>query len=450
MTIARGAAIGSLIAAVVAVGILMFGAGGGHEYKLLFQNAGQLVNGNQVQVAGKAVGKIKDIELTDDNQAEVKINVDDDFAPLHQGTTATIRVASLPSIANRNIALTPGPNSAPKIPDGGLIDTEKTTTVVDLDQLFDTLDPRTRRSLQKLLQGFSGWYVGRGHDLNNSFKYFSPALATTSQMMRELSADQKVFTNFIVDTARFMTAVAERRSDVAGFVSNTNVAFKSIGDENLALSRALSFLPSTLRRASTTFVELRAALNELDRLTNATKPVVPKLAPFFRRLNRLVVASTPTFRDFADLIGQPGANNDFTDLLRKLPTLARVADPSFENSIRALKRSQPVIEFIRPYAVDFSAWIEKFAHAVGYYDANGHYARVQPIFEAFSYADNGGDGVLNPITPAQRQAVITDRRNDRRCPGGATQPATDASSPFSDSGKLTREDCDPTLRPPGP
>jgi phospholipid/cholesterol/gamma-HCH transport system substrate-binding protein len=447
MTIARVAAIGSLIAAVIAVGVLMFGGGGGEEYKLLFQNAGQLVNGNQVQIAGNKVGKIKKLELTDDNQAEITVNIDDQFAPLHEGTTATIRFSSLPSIANRNIALHPGPNSAPEIPAGGLIPADRTTTSVDLDQLFDTLDPKTRRSLQNVLQGFSGWYVGKGKELNKTLKYFGPALSSFAEVMHEVSADQEVFTRFIIGSSRFVSALAQRREDVAGFVTNTNATFKAIGDENVALSQALSFLPGTLRRANTTFVELRSALDELDKLTIATKPIAGQLAPFFRRLNRLVRVSTPTFHDFANLISQGGKDNDLTDLLRDLPTLARVAKPASQNSIQALRRSQPVIEFIRPYAPEFTAWIEKFAHATGYYDANGHYARVQPIFSAFTFSPNGGDGVLNPATPAERRNNLKDSGNDRRCPGAATQPSSDSSNPFTDNGRLGPADCNPALRP---
>ncbi len=91
MTIARGAAIGSLLAAIVAVGVLMFGAGGGTTYNVRLQNASQLVKGNQVQVAGNRVGKITDIKLSDDNRADIAIKVDDDFAPLHEGTKAIVR-----------------------------------------------------------------------------------------------------------------------------------------------------------------------------------------------------------------------------------------------------------------------------------------------------------------------------------------------------------------------
>jgi phospholipid/cholesterol/gamma-HCH transport system substrate-binding protein len=450
MTLARGAALGSLIAAVVAVGVLMFGAGGGKEYKFLFQNAGQLVNGNQIQVAGKSVGKITKIELTDDNQAEVTATIDEDYAPLHEGTRATIRVPSLPSIANRFISLEPGPNNAPELDEGSTIPTESTTTVVDLDQLFNTLDPKTRKSLQNVLSGFSNWYVGRGEDLNEALKWFGPSLSTTAAVMRELSADQKVFENFVVDVSRLVTALAERRDDVAGFVTNTNATFKAIGDQNAALAQTLDFLPGTLRRANATFVELRGALDELDELTNVTKPFAPQLAPFFRRLDKLVRTSTPTFRDFADIIAQGGANNDLTDTLRNLPKLDKVAQPSFANSIKALRRSQPVIEFIRPYAADFTAWLEKFAHTTATYDANGHYARVQPAFSAFNFTENGGDGLLTKASDADRKSILSNRGNTRRCPGGATQPAQDGSSPFTDDGRLTRDDCDPSITPPGP
>src|SRR3954470_1410314 len=107
MTIARGAAIASLVVAVIAVAVLMFGSDGSETYVLHLQTANQLVKGNEVQVGGLAVGKVTDISLGKDNQAAVKVDINDDFAPLHEGTTAVIRIASLPSVANRYISLTP-------------------------------------------------------------------------------------------------------------------------------------------------------------------------------------------------------------------------------------------------------------------------------------------------------------------------------------------------------
>ena len=166
MTIARAAAIASLIVAIVAVGVLMFGSGGGTEYTLHLQSANQLVKGNEVKVGGLAIGEVTDIQLSEDNQANVKITINDkDFAPLHEGTEATVRVDALcPSVANRYISLAPGPNNAPKLKEGGTLETDTTTNAVDLDQLFNTLDPKTRTGLQKTLQGFATWYVGQGDE----------------------------------------------------------------------------------------------------------------------------------------------------------------------------------------------------------------------------------------------------------------------------------------------
>ena len=66
MTIARAAAVLALaLAILLAAWLLVFRGGGGTEYTLLFENAGQLVPDNDVQVGGRRVGSVKKIELTD-------------------------------------------------------------------------------------------------------------------------------------------------------------------------------------------------------------------------------------------------------------------------------------------------------------------------------------------------------------------------------------------------
>ena len=447
MTIARGAAIGSLIVAVIAIGILMFSNGGGEEYVLHLQSANQLVKGNEVRVGGLPVGKITDISLSKDNQANVKINVDDEFAPLHEGTTAIVRVNSLPSVANRYIALTPGPNNMPEIPDGGVLPTDKTTNAVDLDQLFNTLDPKTRKGLQGVLQGFATWYAGQSENTNKGFKYLGGSLGSFAQVMAEVSRDQKVFTDLVVNASRALSAVASRRDDLAELVTNGSAFARALGTENASLDKALSLFPATLRQGSTTFRNLRSTLDDLDRLTNVSKPATKHLAPFLRKFADLFKTMQPTFHDFRMLVNTPGKANDITDLTRQFPSLEKLARTNTKNSVAALKQSQKVIEFLRPYAPDFAAWITHFATVPAYYDANGHYARVLPIFNAFSY--DQANNQLNALAPAERKNILQSLGN-KYCPGAATQTAPDGSNPFLDNGKLTTRECDPSVRPPGP
>src|SRR3954451_8541179 len=272
MTVARGVALGALAVAAVVVAIILLSGGSQHTYHLVFENAGQLVKDDDVQVGGRRIGSVRKIELTSDNQAQITIAVDDDFAPLHDGTTAVVRATSLSGVANRYIALTPGPNSNRALDDGDTLGTDKTTAPVDLDPLFNTLDPKTRRGPQQVIQGTAAQYQGQGKQVQQAARYFSPAISTSSRLVNELDRDSQTFEDFIVNSSKTVTAIASRRDDLTNLVSNANTTAAAIGSENVALARALGILPATLRQANTTFVNLRSTLVDLTTLVNASKP----------------------------------------------------------------------------------------------------------------------------------------------------------------------------------
>jgi phospholipid/cholesterol/gamma-HCH transport system substrate-binding protein len=438
---ARVIAIAALIAAIVLLALAMFGGGGGYRVDAVFESAGQLVNGNQVRVGGANIGTISDIELDDAAQAVVTMEIDDEFAPLHEGTQATIRATSLSGIANRYISLQPGPNNADEIEDGGRIDADETSAPVDIDVLFNALDDETREGLRNLVRGSGTQYDGRGADANESIKYFAPFLSSTTELTRELALDQRVLERFVRDGAATVSAIAERSDDLEQLVSNTSTAMGAIADENVALERALDLLPDTLRKANTTFVNLRATLDDLELLVEESKPATKDLAPFLRALRPLVAEARPTVADLRDLISLPGPNNDLINLTAKQPRLAQLTATVFPRAIRTLDRAQPVVEYLRGYTPDLTGWITKFAEAAGYYDANGHYARVMPVFSpsAFNQAANS----LTAVPPINRIDQFQQGFRNR-CPGGAMQPSPDGSAPYPFMG------CDTSSTPPGP
>jgi phospholipid/cholesterol/gamma-HCH transport system substrate-binding protein len=444
MSVTRAAAFGAIVVVAV-VAVLLLKGSSKHDYTLVFQSAGQLVKDNDVQIGGRRIGRVAEIKLDDRNLAEVRIQVDEPYAPLHAGTTATIRSGSLSGVANRYVALAPGPNNAPKIDDGTTLGLDKTTTSVDLDQLFNTLDPATRKSLQKVIQGSATQYRGKGEKANEALKYFNPALSTTSRLVNELDRDQQSLQDFIIYTARATTALAERRGDLSSLVGNANTTSGAIASESESLNRGLKALPTTLRRANTTFVDLRSTLDDLDQLVNASKPVAPKLAPFFRQLRPLVTDARPTIKDLRTLISRPGRGNDLIDLLNQQPRLTKVATPTFQHTIKGLQEGTPVLQFIRPYAPDLIGWFRDFGQSTANYDANGHFARISPIVNAFQYTENPAGGTLTALKPGERQVGLQSGKI-RRCPGSSTQAAADGSSPYTPEGS----DCDPSIVPPGP
>jgi phospholipid/cholesterol/gamma-HCH transport system substrate-binding protein len=439
-SLARILATAALIAVVALVALAMFGGSGSYRVKAVFDNAGQLVPGNQVRVGGQPVGKISDVELDDRANAVVTMELDDAVAPLHAGTTATIRASSLSGIANRYVSLQPGPNSNEKIADGGHIGADETSAPVDLDALFNSLDAKTRAGLRNLIRGYGDWYDTRGADAGQATKYFAPFLSSGSELGQELTLDQAVLSRFVRDGAATVSAIAERRDDLAGLVVNTNQAMAAIGDESTSLQRALELLPGTMRKANTTFVNLRGTLDDLEQLVNESKPATRKLAPFFRELRPLVADLRPTIADLRDLIRLPGAGNDLTELTAAQPELARLTSTVFPRGIQALDRAQPVVSYARQYTPDLTGWFTKFGQVAAYYDANGHYARVMPVF---SPAHRNPDNTLTALPPQQRTEGFR-RGLFRYCPGGAVQPPPDGSAP------VAAEGCDPSANPPGP
>ena len=106
--------------------------------------------------------------------------------------------------------------------------------------------------------------------------------------MQQVTQDEGALTRFLLNSSPAVTAIAEKRNDLADLVTNTNNTASAIGSENVALARALGLLPTTLRRANTTFVNLRATLDDLDVLVAASKPATKNLAPFLRQLRPLL------------------------------------------------------------------------------------------------------------------------------------------------------------------
>lgn len=433
--IGRVAAVGALIAAVVLVALVLFGGGGagGYKVKARFLNAGQLVKGNPVQVGGVPVGSVKGIRITDHGHAEIELSIDGDHAPLRRGTRAEIRQFSQSGLANRYVDLKLPPNTDDTIPDGGVIDTDSTVTQVDLDELYNTLDPETRRSLQGFFKGSADQWRDMEQEANVGFEYLNPALSTSSRLFNELTQDTPLLERFLVDSSRMVSALAERRDDLAGLIGNLNETTRALGSQKQALAESIGRLPPFMRRANTTFVDLRSTLDEVDPLVEASKPVAKRLEPFLSQARAFAADAEPTVRDLSITIRRRGRSNDLINLLHSFPPLADIATATkqrsyapgghdvdvgetrgaFQETVDALTGGAGEIGFARPYTTDFLGWFDDFSTTGGGFDALGATARGFITMSPFLHKD----------TLATKQY--------RRCPGSAEAPAKDGSNVLS-------------------
>jgi phospholipid/cholesterol/gamma-HCH transport system substrate-binding protein len=173
---------------------------------------------------------------------------------------------------------------------------------------------------------------------------------------------------------------------------------------------------------------------------DVSKPDTKRLPLFFSRLRALLAPATPVVSNFSLAFNRPGPNNDFTDAIRALPTLTRALSSSSPHGVTALKESVPLSAPFGPYSPDLVGFIRDFGVGSAYYDANGHYARVGPVFNDFAL---GANNTLTPVSPQQGLEGLKTGQL-RRCPGSGTQPATDGSSPFLNGSLIS---CDPSETP---
>jgi len=456
--VGRLAALGALLIALGVAGWLLLGGNETYEVRARFQAATQMVKGNLVQVGGRKVGLVEDIRLTRNGEAELLLRIDDpDYAPLREGTRATIRVASLSGIVNRFVDLRiPSGTSTASIDDGGLIPQSDTTSAVDIDQLFNLFDQRTRKGLQDFIRGQARLYRGEGDLQNVGWRYLNPSLVAKTRLFNELNYDSKVLEDFLVSNSRLVTTLAERDTDLSALVDRLATTTGAIAREEDSLSRAIAELPPFMRRANSTFVNLRATLDEVDPLVEESKPVTPKLRRVLAELRPFARDATPTIRDLADLSKSPGKDDDLIDLARAVPPFRDVAigpvqrngkerPGSFATSTESLRRQRTPFSFFRPYLVDFTGWLDDFSHS-GIYDAFGSASRVATSVNAF--ATVGGTLKLVPqeLRDELTNAVVRTGQTNR-CPGSVERPAGDGSNPWKPSPDFN---CDLSQLPPGP
>ncbi len=439
-----------LAVAVIGLAYVILSGGSEHKYNLLFQNASQLVPDNQVLIGGQPVGSVENIELTSDNLAKVVVSVEQE---LHEGTTATIRATSLSGVANHYVSISPGPNSNPPLGEGATLGLASTTTPVDIDQFFNTFPAPVRRGLAQFIKGNAQWYAGAGKAANSTFKYLGVGFNRAGAFVHELNADEHLFARFLVSSSRLGTAVSERSTELSSAIANANAAFGAIASQNTALDQSLKLLPPTFRQANTTFVNLRAALDDVEPLIETTKTATKELAPFLSEFRPVLSKAVPVFKNLRLTVRRKGFANDTAELLGTLPAVEQRAGRAFPHAESAISAFQPNLNFIRAYTPDLFNGFAKLGQASAPYDGNGHYVRASLTdLNLFKY--NSGSRALEPIAPSEQYDPFGSSAGvKRRCPGGGAPSAGDGSNPFVEpphSGAgVTTSECNPADSPPG-
>jgi phospholipid/cholesterol/gamma-HCH transport system substrate-binding protein len=421
-------ALGLVLAAVAAV--LLFPGGSGYQIRLLFSDASGLVDGDQVLIGPAQVGTVRSVSLTRSGQAAILIRLGGAAAPLRAGSSARIEENGLAGIASHYVTIQPGPRTNLTLNSGATIAASHNHAEVSLDELFDAFNPATRAGLRQTIDGEATAISGRSAQANATLAYLDPALASTSALTAELTHYEGSFDQLLVNGSATLQALATRAGQLTQLISSTASATGAIADQSGALDRTLVVLPHVLTHSTGTLSTLSHTLEVLTPVVKVAKPAVTRLPQFTAALDTLAQVARPAVTQLVALVPEA------TGLLTQTPRLEAVAARAFPDGVGAMNASQTQINALLAYTPDVVAALSSLGQASAYYDANGHYTRTQPFFNAFSL--NPADQ-LTLRAPADRLEGLTHVTN--RCPGSAVPASPDGSAPYVVAG------CDGTETP---
>ena len=220
---------------------------------------------------------------------------------------------------------------------------------------------------------------------------------------------------------------------------------QALGSDNQALSRRLSNLPGALNKGAATFARLRqTTLPALSHLVDATRAgdgatgAVPDAAAA-----RCSMRPTPTFGALSQAVRPARAQQRPVRRAGGPAAACQAGHGDFPRAIKALHQSTPIFEFARPYIPDLVAWVTNWDGMFAPYDANGHYARTVPVFDAFSFNDDAQGGTLipKPTNLARLGRSAADRASCSAARVGDRAARRTRSAPFVDSGPLSNPHC---------
>jgi len=237
-----------------------------------------------------------------------------------------------------------------------------------------------------------------------------------------------------------VTTIGARAEPLADLIEHGNKTFQAIGSQQTQLAQGLHELPVALRQGNHTFAGIPSTISALKTFFATSRPATKPLTTLLERLRPLLTTATPAVRNFAQAISLRGANNDLTDVARALPALANELSKASPSTVTGLQETVPITAFFGPYAPDLAGTLRTLGQSTSYYDADGHYARGNLVLPDFKLGEE------NKLTPTTPQGALEGLKTLqlRRCPGAATQPAADGSSPFTDGELLS---CDPLETP---
>ena len=477
--------------------------GGEYLVRGYFDNGSFLVPGEEVRVAGAAVGTIKEVDVSRDDErvsledggveqagkAVIVMEIEDDgFKDWREDASCLIRPQSL--IGERFIDCEPtqprAPSSDPppeleEIEDGErgegqrFLPVENNGKSVDIDLINNIQRAPYRDRFRLIFNELGIALAARGDDLAAIVDRANPALRETNQVVNILAQQNQELADLAANGDAVLEPLARERTSITGFFRNAGVAGQAAAERSDDIEEGLAKFPRTLRELRLTMADLRkfadegtplsedigAAAKDISKATQNVGPLARATVPALETLGDAgeaagpkLNASDPVIVDLRDQLNNttPAAENlaSFLDTFAKTDGFKYLMDfiyyssssiNGFDNFGHILRASLQVTNCLDHVAVVFSG-CEVFFSGASSQSASAQSASLAKKLEQARLETKS-----NPAPKPQPGPVLPDLSPDATdplAPGtlGEEQPAAPpAQEPaLGDEGDATFQD----------
>lgn len=250
----------------------------GYRISVRIPEATQLAPQSDVRISGVSVGKVVSLEH-DGDRTRAELQIAPQFAPLPATTRVIQRQKTL--LGETYLELSTGPTRGPSLADGATIPDRNVASTVQLDEILRSLNGRSRRNLQRWLQGWSGALDGRAQDISDSIGTLATLMDDGGADLRVLAQDRRALQRLVADSATVFSTVGRRSADIHQLIVSTNAILATTSRRRQALQQILTRLPPFL-------AALRSTTAPVTQITAQLTPALQELRPAARRLGHQI------------------------------------------------------------------------------------------------------------------------------------------------------------------
>jgi phospholipid/cholesterol/gamma-HCH transport system substrate-binding protein len=343
----------------------------GYRVNVSFPNAGQLGTQADVRISGVTIGKVVSKSLDPDgNRTIATLQIDSKFAPLHKDVHAILRQKTI--IGETYVELSPGTPNSPILKDGALLPRGQVQAAVQLSDVFNTFDPKTRKAFQSWQQELAQAVQGNDENLNNVLGNLPQFVGSADSILAVLDVQHAAVVRLLQNGGTVFAALGDNQTALRNLITTGEEVFNTTAANDAALAQTFHVFPTFLNESKKTFVRLQSFALDADPVIRELNPAIEQLGPTLRSVQAL----------------SPDLRRLFTNL-GPLITAAKTGLPAIRDVING---ATPLLGAVGPFLEQLNPilhWLELHQQLITDFISQGA-AGISGKIDTSTYGGGGG------------------------------------------------------------